>query len=126
MHRWSLHLIPGTNSKAAPFHVKHDLQIPLNSAPHPRKTRRHPPPLLHHNEKWGGGGGLVSAPPPPSHSRRARLSCRIRRQLLFVERCPRRQRTNDTSEIVIPGELNSDATLLRSTCHLDASVESIR
>ena len=37
MHRWSLHLIPGTNSKAAPFHVKHDLQVPLNSSTSPEE-----------------------------------------------------------------------------------------
>ena len=46
-------------------------------------------------------------------------------RLLLVKRRSRRQRIDQASEVLIARELNRDAPLLRSTGHLDASIEGI-
>ena len=62
MHRWSLHLIPGTNSKAAPFHVKHDLQVPLNSSTSPEEDEASSASVASSQREMGAETVSVSAP----------------------------------------------------------------
>ena len=88
----------------AMFHVKHD-----------RRPIHKPHQWLFSKDDGGAETLSVSAPPRLKDQRR----------LLLVERRSRRQRIDQASEVLIARELNGDAPLLRSTCHLHTSVEGI-
>ena len=84
-----------------------------------RETRL---PTIHKPHQWliseddGGAETLgVSAP----------LRSKDQSRLFLVKRCSRRQRIDQAGEVLITRELNGDTPLLRSTCHLHASVEGI-
>ena len=47
-------------------------------------------------------------------------------RLLLIKRRSRRQRIDQAGKVLITRELNGDTPLLRSPCHLHASVEGIR
>ena len=88
----------------------------------PRVSRETRLPTIHKPHQWliseddGGAETLgVSAP----------LRSKDQRRLFLVKRCSRRQRVDQAGEVLITRELNGDAPLLRSTCHLHASVEGI-
>ena len=49
----------------------------------------------------------------------------LRRGLLLIEGRTWCQRADDTREILVSCELDSDTPLLRSTCHLDACIEGV-
>ena len=86
------------------FHVKHD-----------RRPSTSPHQWLFSEDEGGVETLSVSAPPRFKDQRR----------LFLVKRRSRRQRVDQASEVLIARELNGDAPLLRSTCHLHTSVEGI-
>ena len=116
----------GSPVSATVFHVKHD-----------RRPSTSPHQWLFSEDEGGGrtpgvagppprkvfllrGGGRPSPPRPPPPPR-----FKDQRRLFLVKRRSRRQRVDETSEVLIARELNGDTSLLRSTCHLHTSVEGI-
>ena len=96
--------VMGSPVSATVFHVKHD-----------RRPSTSPHQWLFSED--GGGAETLSVSAPPRLKDQSRL--------LLIKRRSRSQRVDQTSEVLIARELNGDAPLLRSTGHLDASVEGI-
>ena len=94
----------GSPVSATVFHVKHD-----------RRPSTRP---------IDGCSAKTTVGPRHSVSRPHRES-QDQSRLLLVKRRSRRQRIDQASEVLIARELNGDAPLLRSTCHLHTSVEGI-
>ena len=100
----SLPRVMGSPMSGAMFHVKHDR----------RPSTR---PIDGCSAKTMVG---------PRHSvSRPHSKSQDQNRLLLVKRRSRRQRIDQAGKVLIARELNGDTPLLRSTCHLHASVEGI-
>ena len=98
--------VMGSTMTTVVFHVKHSRE--------PRTPEPSKPPRS--AETTVGPRHSVSRPHRESQDQS---------RLLLVKRCSRRQRIDQAGEVLITCELNGDAPLLRSPCHLHASVEGI-
>ena len=96
--------VMGSPMSGAMFHVKHD-----------RRPSTRP---------IDGCSAKTTVGPRHSVSRPHRES-QDQSRLLLVKRRSRRQRIDQAGEVLITRKLNGDAPLLRSPCHLHASVEGI-
>ena len=96
--------VVGSPMSGAMFHVKHD-----------RRPSTSPHQWLFSEDEGGAETLSVSAPPRFKDQRR----------LFLVKRRSRRQRIDQAGKVLITRELNGYAPLLRSPCHLHASVEGI-
>ena len=89
-----------------------------------RETKAHP----FHTRLDGRSASyvLVDIEVGPRHIQpRPHRRTHLRRGLLLIEGRTWCQRADDTREILVPCELDSDTPLLRSTCHLDARIEGV-
>ena len=93
---------------ATVFHVKHS-----------KESRTPEASILPDRQRQQWGPRPPGARPPPP------LRSKDQSRLFLVKRCSRRQRIDQAGEVLITRELNGDTPLLRSTCHLHASVEGI-